>query len=168
MWFEQFEADTDNVSFSLGGRQQVISHLSAAAGRRDLFVWEVKEKPVAMAIMGRTHPKQLLCVYTVPHQRGRGYGQALTAAVCAEQWQATQGREPIILSAVPKFGAARVYERVGFRSAGWLNGVVFEECNDSGPTPKASSEIGDFASFLDLETDFAKLFAASTSPMACL
>merc|ERR1719253_1656700 len=122
LWFEQFEKDTDNVHFSLEGRRQVISYLADAASRQDLFTWEVKDKPVAMAILGRTHPKQLLCVYTPLHQRSRGYGQAVTAAVCTERWQQTGGVDPIILSAVHKFGAARIYQRVGFRSAGWLHG----------------------------------------------
>merc|ERR1719453_1192793 len=104
MWFAQFEKDTDNESHSLGGQKQVVSHLSEAASRQDLFTWEVKDKPVAMAILGRTLPKQLICVYTPPHQRGRGYGQAVTAATCAQRWRATGGKESITLSAVTKFG----------------------------------------------------------------
>lgn len=127
MWFEQFEKDTDTECYSLDGRQEVVAHLAEVASRKDLFTWEVKEKPVAMAIMGRTHPKQLLCVYTPQHQRGRGFGQAVTAAVCSQQWQTMGGKEPITLSAVHKFGAARIYERVGFRSAGWLQGVTFAD-----------------------------------------
>lgn len=130
-WFEQFEKDTDTECYSLEGHQEVVAHLSEVASRKDLFTWEVKEKPVAMAIMGRTHPKQLLCVYTPHHQRGRGFGQAVTASVCSQKWQMTCGKEPITLSAVHKFGAARIYERVGFRSAGWLQGVTFADscCN---------------------------------------
>jgi len=141
LWFEQFEKDTDQVSYSLEGQRQVVAHLSEAASRQDLFTWEVKDKPVAMAILGRTHPKQLLCVYTPAHQRSRGYGQAVTAAVCIEQWQMTGGREPIILSAVDKL-CARVYERVGFRSTGWLHGVTFVDCHsDTGRSVVASEDL---------------------------
>lgn len=147
LWFEQFEKDTDNVSYSLEGRQKVISHLSEAASRQDLFTWEVKDKPVAMAILGRTQPKQLLCVYTPPHQRGRGYGQAVTAATCAERRRVTKGKEPISLSAVHKFGAARVYERVGFRSVGWIHGVSFETCRGDTEASRA------VASFPGTEAD---------------
>jgi len=140
LWFEQFEKDTDQVSYSLEGKQRVVAHLSEAASRQELFTWEVKDKPVAMAILGQLHPKQLLCVYTPAHQRGRGYGQAVTSAVCIEQWQVTGGREPIILSAVDKFGAARIYERVGFRSTGWLHGVTFVDGNSDAARSVIASE----------------------------
>merc|ERR1712032_468316 len=113
LWFMNFEKDTENEVFSLNGHKQVIAHLSATAARGDLFVWEVKEKPVAMLILGRLCPKQVLCVYTVPHQRGKGYGQAITASVCA----------------VPEFGASRVYKRIGFRSVGWLHGITFQDAS---------------------------------------
>mmetsp|Transcript_8352 Transcript_8352/g.19671 ORF Transcript_8352/g.19671 Transcript_8352/m.19671 type:complete len:299 (+) Transcript_8352:58-954(+) len=127
LWFKQFEQDTqENAYSSIDGSSQLTSDLAAAAGRRDLFVWVVKEKPVAMVILGRSRPKQVFCVFTVPHHRGRGYGQAATAAACAEFRKRTNGAEPIMLSAVSKFGASRVYERCGFRSAGWLHGVSFQ------------------------------------------
>jgi len=129
MWFVQFEKDTDNEAYSLEGQKSVVAYLQGAAGRGDLFVWEVKEKPVAMVMLGRLRPKQVLCVYTVPHQRGRGYGQAAVSAVCTALWHATGGSEPILLSAVHKFGAQRVYERVGFRSTGQLSGVMFGSCH---------------------------------------
>lgn len=146
LWFEQFEKDTDQESFSLKGHRQIVAHLADAASRQDLFTWEVKDKPVTMAILGRTHPKQLLCVYTPLHQRSRGYGQAVTAAVCTERWQQTGGVEPIILSAVHKFGAARIYQRVGFRSAGWLHGVTFEDCcGDAARSVSASADLSNAA-----------------------
>merc|ERR1719262_1489192 len=126
-----------------------MTDLSASAGRGDLFVWEVKEKPVAMVLMGRTQPKQLLCVYTPPHQRGRGYGQAVTAAACAERWRVTEGREPITLSAVHKFGAARVYERVGFRSDGWLHGVTFKDCPCDARVASAGTSLANMAADVD-------------------
>jgi len=131
LWFEQFEKDTDNECFSLQGHRQVVAHLSEAASRQDLFMWEVKDKPVAMVLLGRSQPKQVLCVYTPPHQRSRGYGQAVTASVCTDLWRTSGGKEPIILSAVHKFGAARIYERIGFKSTGWLHGISFEDkhCN---------------------------------------
>jgi len=195
-WFEQFEKDTGNDDFSSGGRSQVMAHLSEAADRRNLFTWEVKDKPVAMVILGRSQPKQVLCVYTPPHQRGRGYGQAVTAAVCADCWQKTGGKEPIILSAVHKFGAARVYDRVGFRSTGWLHGVIFEDqcfevarataggkCDIHGSDVETDTETDetdaededdeethediDWLDWLDLETDPAKLFACSSTLLEC-
>jgi len=126
LWFEQFERDTENQGLSLGGQHKIKAHLQEVAARGDLYAWEVKEKPVAMVIMGRLRPKQLLCVYTPPHHRRKGYGQAVTAAVCVEHRQATGGMEPITLAAVHKFGAAKVYERIGFRTAGWLSGASFE------------------------------------------
>lgn len=157
LWFEQFEKDTDNECYSLQGNRQVMSHLSDAASCQDLFIWEVKEKPVAMAILGRTQPKQLLCVYTPPHHRGRGFGQAVTAATCAERWRIAQGKELITLSAVHKFGAARVYERVGFRSAGWLHGVSFEtRQEDTGATfagPSMDIDVGEKAPAVDTDVD---------------
>mmetsp|Transcript_17454 Transcript_17454/g.31490 ORF Transcript_17454/g.31490 Transcript_17454/m.31490 type:complete len:300 (+) Transcript_17454:54-953(+) len=128
LWFKQFEQDTQENAYNGtdGHCSQITADLAAAAGRRDLFVWVVKEKPVAMVILGRSRPKQVFCVFTVPHHRGRGYGQAATAAACAEFRKRTGGAEPIMLSAVSKFGASRVYERCGFRSAGWLHGVAFQ------------------------------------------
>jgi GNAT superfamily N-acetyltransferase len=131
LWFEQFEKDTHNESYCIDGSQQVLPLLRDAANRKDLFTWEVKDKPVAMLILGRLEPKQVLCVYAPPHQRGRGFGQAVTAAACAERWQMTGGTEPITLSAASP-AAARVYERVGFRSGGWIHGVTFEDhpCDD--------------------------------------
>lgn len=148
LWFEQFERDTDQVSYSLEGKQRVVSHLSEAASRQEVFTWEVKDKPVAMAILGQLHPKQLLCVYTPAHQRGRGYGQAVTSAVCSEHWQMTGGREPITLSAVDKFGAGRIYERVGFRSTGWLHGVTFVDCNSD--TARSIDAFGDVPNVADV------------------
>jgi len=138
-----------------------VAHLSEVASRKDLFTWEVKEKPVAMAIMGRTHPKQLLCVYTPQHQRGRGFGQAVTAAACSQLWHMMGGKEPITLSAVHKFGAARIYERVGFRSAGWLHGVTFADscCNaralstDLSAALAEKSQNADQYADTDVETD---------------
>jgi len=126
-WFKEFEKDTENEAYTLLGHQHVVDNLSAAAGRGDLFVWEVKEKPVSMVLMGCLRPKQVLCVYTVPHQRGKGYGQAATSAACGRYWHATEGSEPIFLSAAHKYGAARVYSRIGFRSGGWLHGVTFDD-----------------------------------------
>lgn len=168
LWFQQFEKDTDNESYSLQGQQQVTCHLSEAASRQDLYTWEVKEKPVAMAILGRTQPKQLICVYTPPHQRGRGYGHAVTAAACAERWRVTEGKEPITLSAAHKFGAARVYERVGFRSEGWLHGVTFEDCCHDVASPSLEANLEgapekiSWTTDVDAETDVETDAATST------
>eukprot|EP00928_Gymnodinium_smaydae_P068776 TRINITY_DN5204_c0_g2_i1.p1 TRINITY_DN5204_c0_g2~~TRINITY_DN5204_c0_g2_i1.p1 ORF type:complete len:306 (-),score=47.54 TRINITY_DN5204_c0_g2_i1:446-1339(-) len=126
-WFEQFEKDLEHEDHSLVGHEKLVDDLSAAAGRRNLFAWEVKEKPVAMVMIGRSRPKQLLCVYTVPQQRGKGYAQAATAAACARQWTLNGCFEPITLAADRKFGAQRIYERIGFRSDGDLHGVTFDD-----------------------------------------
>lgn len=131
LWYAQFLADTGAEAES---RAEIASELAAAAARGHLFVWELKDKPVAMAAIGRGRPLQLLCVYTPQHQRGRGYGQALTAAVCAEQRSVSA--EAITLSAIEKFGAARVYRRVGFRSIAWLRSVTLE---DAAPIPSVST-----------------------------
>lgn len=152
LWFEQFEKDTDNVCYS-EGRNEILHDLSEAAGRQDLYTWEVKEKPVAMAILGRTQPKQLICVYTPPHQRGRGYGRAVTAGICAERWRITEGTQPITLSAVHKFGAARVYERVGFRSVGWLHGVTFLDCPSDADASKRQADVGEKCGSADTDLD---------------
>eukprot|EP00929_Paragymnodinium_shiwhaense_P009505 TRINITY_DN11369_c0_g1_i2.p1 TRINITY_DN11369_c0_g1~~TRINITY_DN11369_c0_g1_i2.p1 ORF type:complete len:212 (-),score=27.25 TRINITY_DN11369_c0_g1_i2:609-1244(-) len=125
-WFQNFERDLGNEVYSLDGPTKLKDDMAAAAGRKDLYVWEVKDKPVAMVMAGRTRPKQLLCVYTVPHQRGRGYGQAATAAVCTEKRGVFGPDEPIMLNADSKFGAQRVYERVGFKFDGYLHGVTFD------------------------------------------
>jgi len=147
LWFMNFEKDTENEVFSLNGHKQVIAHLSATAARGDLFVWEVKEKPVAMLILGRLCPKQVLCVYTVPHQRGKGYGQAITASVCARRWQLTGGSEPIQLSAVQEFGASRVYKRIGFRSVGWLHGITFQEASPAADADLLANLMANVAGF---------------------
>lgn len=161
-WFEQFEKDINQNAYSSEGHRQVLLDLTATASRGGLFVWEVKEKPVAMAILGRTLPRQLLCVYTLPHMRGKGFAQALTSAVCAEHWQTTQGQEPLLLSAFNKFGAARVYERVGFESAGWLHTVTFEEDVHSSLPTRAAGVMG-FASC----DDAGACLAACSQPIAC-
>lgn len=174
MWLKDFEKDIENEVYTLQGHAQIVADLSSAAGRGDLFVWEVKEKPVAMVMMGRLRPKTMLCVYTVPHQRGRGYAQAATAAVCAKEWQLTCGMEPIYLSAVHKFGAARVYERVGFRPAGWIHGANFDSkpsdavvsCEGEIRSPIARSNVYDCdwdAPFSDWDTPFSDF----SVPLAC-
>ncbi|HEV8635692.1 MAG TPA: GNAT family N-acetyltransferase [Chloroflexota bacterium] len=54
-------------------------------------------------------------VYTRPEARGRGYGQAVTAAVVAELLDGTC-REVILNVAADNGPARRVYQRLGFRT----------------------------------------------------
>ncbi|MDX3772304.1 MULTISPECIES: GNAT family N-acetyltransferase [unclassified Streptomyces] len=79
-------------------------------------LWTVGDEPVAMAAMTSViaGTARLTPIYTLPEQRGRGYGSAVTAAVSQAAEEA--GAEHVLLFtdlATPTSNS--VYQRIGYR-----------------------------------------------------
>jgi len=95
---------------------------------RRLYVWETPDgEPVSVAgCSGRT-PRGVRIgpVYTPPEQRGRGYGEALVAAV--SQRELDEGAEACYLYTDLAYGASnRLYLRVGYEMIGESAELRFE------------------------------------------
>ncbi|MGW1043426.1 GNAT family N-acetyltransferase [Streptomyces sp. NPDC002547] len=79
-------------------------------------LWTVGDEPVAMAAMTSVvaGTARLTPVYTLPQQRGRGYGSAVTAAV--SQAARDAGAEHVLLfTDLANPTSNSVYQRIGFR-----------------------------------------------------
>ncbi|WP_028798816.1 GNAT family N-acetyltransferase [Streptomyces sp. 142MFCol3.1] len=79
-------------------------------------LWTVEEEPVAMAAMTSVvaGTARLTPVYTLPEQRGRGYGSAVTAAV--SQAARDAGAEHVLLfTDLANPTSNSVYQRIGYR-----------------------------------------------------
>jgi GNAT superfamily N-acetyltransferase len=113
-WRAAFDAELDaGWPHPHTSRDQVARELAAGAGE---LVWEVDGVPVAQAAaravtagMSRIGP-----VYTLPDQRGRGYGAAVTAA--ASRWALNRGaRNLLIYTDLANPTTNRLYPRLGYR-----------------------------------------------------
>ena len=95
---------------------------------RRLFVWQTESgEPVSLAGRGgRTpHGVRIGPVYTPPEQRGRGYGEALVAAV--SQRELDEGAQACYLYTDLAYGASnRLYLRVGYEKNGESAEMRFE------------------------------------------
>lgn len=79
-------------------------------------LWTVGDEPVAMAAMTSVvaGTARLTPVYTLPEQRGRGYGSAVTAAV--SQAACDAGAELVLLfTDLANPTSNNVYQRIGYR-----------------------------------------------------
>jgi predicted GNAT family acetyltransferase len=89
-------------------------------GIRRLFVWEDPPgRIVAMAGRSGRTPSGVRIgpVYTPPHERGRGYGEAVVAAVA--QRELGEGAQACYLFTDLEYGASnRLYTRVGYERVG--------------------------------------------------
>lgn len=127
-WTAAFSAE---VGVRTGDVQRAGVAERIAAGR--MWLWE-DGQPVAMA--GRT---PVVCgvgrigpVYTLPEHRGRGYGRAVTAAVCA-RLLATGAERCMLFADATNPVSNAIYRQVGFRPAGNVVELDFE-ANRATPT----------------------------------
>lgn len=90
--------------------------LRAGAAERQLYFWEVDERPVAMASLTRetANGANISLVYTPPSERGRGYGGSITAHV-ADQIFTRGKRQAFLYTDLRNPVSNRVYEKIGFR-----------------------------------------------------
>lgn len=106
---------------------ETFSSFVAGAVRR-LFLWEAPDGEVVSLAgrAGRTpHGVRIGPVYTPPERRGRGYGEALVAAV--SQRELDDGARACYLYTDLDYGASnRLYRRVGYEAVGESAEIAFE------------------------------------------
>jgi predicted GNAT family acetyltransferase len=115
-WTRDFQVFTGTISLSDDDERKF---LIARLGENSLRFWSVGETPVAMAghaatVVTPSGPfTRIGPVFTPEELRGRGYGSAVTAALC-EELVAQSSR--VILYADANYPTSnRVYQRLGFR-----------------------------------------------------
>lgn len=94
---------------------------------RDLVVWEVEGRPVALAVAQCAVAGQVRIgpVYTPPEHRGRGYGSAVTAAAAARA-RAAGARHVVLFTDEAADVPNRIYARIGFSRIGEACEIRFE------------------------------------------
>ena len=119
-WTEGFVAD-----LNIHGSHNLIPVAEHAFGQGWFFLWEV-DHPVAMAsLVGETpNGARIGFVYTVPDQRGRGYGSACTAAISRHYLD--RGRAFCCLNAdLSNPASNRAYQKIGYTPIAELKEIRF-------------------------------------------
>lgn len=81
-----------------------------------MTLWEYDGSPVSMAGVSRPEADmaRIVAVYTLPEQRGRGYGGAVTAAVARAAVDAGIGHV-VLFTDLANPASNKIYQRLGFR-----------------------------------------------------
>jgi RimJ/RimL family protein N-acetyltransferase len=108
-WFDAFSEE-----LGLPERMQE-ERVRALIADAKLWFWEDGE-PVALALRTPTAAgvTRIICVYTPPELRGRGYAGAITAATCADAL-AGDAERVVLFTDRTNPGPNKVYQRIGFR-----------------------------------------------------
>lgn len=113
-WREDFQIEASGHVRVPGVAESDVRR--SLALRNAQLIWEVDGRPVAYAAVGRpiNGMSRVGPVYTLPGERGHGYGSAITAA--ASRWALDAGAEHVLLFtdlANPTSNA--IYQRIGYR-----------------------------------------------------
>ena len=110
-WFDAFSEELDLPDRMVEPRV----HLAIAEGL--LWIWEDDAgAPAALALRtpAAAGVARIICVYTPPEQRGRGYGGAITAAASADA-MARDAERMVLFTDATNPAPNKVYQRLGYR-----------------------------------------------------
>jgi RimJ/RimL family protein N-acetyltransferase len=111
-WFGAFTEE-----LGLPERGQPESRTRQQIADRMLWLWEDEAgTPVALTLRtaAAAGVARIICVYTPPELRGRGYAGAITAACCADALE-REAERVVLFTDLDNPGPNKVYRRIGFR-----------------------------------------------------
>eukprot|EP00443_Scrippsiella_acuminata_P052960 CAMPEP_0115440430 /NCGR_PEP_ID=MMETSP0271-20121206/36294_1 /TAXON_ID=71861 /ORGANISM="Scrippsiella trochoidea, Strain CCMP3099" /LENGTH=297 /DNA_ID=CAMNT_0002866165 /DNA_START=71 /DNA_END=964 /DNA_ORIENTATION=- len=118
VWFSHFVEDANSRNFS---EEEKRAFLEEKARAGDLYIWKTEDgRPTAVAAatsrIGESG-RQLGFVFTERGHRGKGYGEAIVRASCAD-WLQQCSFVALVADVASSSNTVRLYEKVGFKSDG--------------------------------------------------
>jgi uncharacterized protein len=113
-WIQAFQVEA--LPNQVHDIAQSRENAQARVGKGMTFLWQVEERPAAMASLSRptTHGISINAVYTPPEERRRGYATALVAAVSREGLR--RGKDFCVLyTDLANATSNSIYQKIGYR-----------------------------------------------------